>query len=121
MAMVHVTVGVFDNNEMNEGVLVMISIFYFVYCQTSGPIAWLYATETTIDTALGICLLTLWGVTFVLSLICPVLMGKDYLGESNTFFLFAALSFMGSIYGFFIMKETYGLSDKEKKSLYYPK
>ena len=49
-------------------------LFLLSYENTSGPVALLYATETTIDAALGICLLTLWGTVFVLSLVCPILM-----------------------------------------------
>lgn len=121
MFMVHVAVGVFNNNDMDMGVLIMILVFMFAYSVTSGPVAWLYATETTIDPGLGVCILTLWGVTFVLTLICPVLMDKDSLGVSNVFFLFGSLSGFGSVYGYFLVKETRGLSDIDKKSLYYPK
>ena len=118
MAIVHSGVAVFIINDLNNEVLVFICLFIFIYDQTSGPMAWIYATETTVDTGLGVCLLTLWGTTFVLSLVCPVLMDKDFLGESNTFFLFSAMSLMGAFYSYFLMKETKGLSDKEKKNLY---
>ena len=121
MALAHLGVAIFNIHKINIGVLIMIGVFDFTYCQTSGPVAGLYATETTADTALGLCLLTLWGVTYILSIVCPIIMGDDFLGKTNTFFLFAGLSFMGSIYGLFLMKETYGLTDKEKKSLYTPK
>ena len=80
IAIVHAAVGVFDIKKMNDGVLVSVIVFLFVYENTSGPIAWLYAAETVIDCALGVCLLTLWGTVFVLSLICPYLMSKDSIG-----------------------------------------
>ena len=92
----------------------------FVYDQTSGPVAWLYATETTIDAALGFCLLILWGTVFVLSLICPILMKPDSLGPSNVFFILSGISVVSAAYCFFIMKETRCLSDKDKKLLFTP-
>ena len=94
-----VLVGIFNVKEMDMSAIIMIGLYLFANGQSTSPMAWLYAIETTIDTALGICLMTLWGTTFVLSLVCPVLMGQDYLGESNTFYLFALLTFLGSLYG----------------------
>lgn len=120
LALTLVLTGIFNNMENDMGVLVSMLAFIGIYQNTSGPIAWLYATETTIDTALGICLFTLWGTTFLVSLLGPILMSSDALGISNVFFLFAALSFCGTIYGYFFIKETKGLTDKEKKRLYYP-
>ena len=121
MSIVLALTGIFNNLQYDSWVLAMIILYLSIYVNTSGPIAWVYATETTIDTALGACLFVLWGTTFFVSLVSPILMGDDYLGVSNVFFLFSILSFGGSTYGFFFIKETYGLSDKEKKSLYYPK
>lgn len=80
IAVVHASIAVFSIEKINDGVLIMVVVFLFVYENSSGPIAWLYAAETVIDTALGICLLTLWGTVFVLSLVCPILMGKDSIG-----------------------------------------
>ena len=121
MAFVHISVGLFNNIENDIGVLVMILAFICAYQVTSGPVAWLYATETTIDPGLGVCILTLWGVTFILTLICPDLMDKDSLGVSNVFFLFGICSGIGAIYGYIFMKETRGLSDKVKRNIYSPK
>ena len=86
--------------------------------------AWLYATETTIDAALGVCLFTLWGPVFVLSLVFPLLMvdyGKGGIGPANTFFLLAGTQVFGSLYGYCFMKETKGLNDKDKKLIFTPK
>ena len=96
----------------NNGVLTMILTFMFIDQITSGPVVWLYATETTVDAALGICILTLWGTVFLLSFISPILMKDSVLGASNVFFLFAGLSALGCIYSIFVIKETMGLSEK---------
>jgi len=80
IALVHASIGYFDIKGNNDGVLIMTIVFLIVYENTSGPLAWLYAAETVIDVALGVCLLTLWGTVFVLSLVCPSLMSKDSIG-----------------------------------------
>ena len=43
------------------------------------------------------------------------------MGENNVFFLFSGMTFAGAIYGFVMIKETQGLTDKQKKELYTPK
>ena len=106
---------------MNSGVVSMILLFLVVYQNTSGPVTWLYTAETTIDSALGICLLTLWGTATVLTLICPPLMSADFLGPNNVFFIFSGISFFAMIFMIFYIKETKGLTDYEKKALFTPK
>ena len=71
--------------------------------------------------ALGICLLTLWGTVFILSLVCPILLKPEVLGASGVFFIFSGISIFGSLYGVFVIKETAGLTDKQKKTLFTPK
>ena len=80
MGILHAMVGVYGKEGNDKGVVLMIFAFLFVYQNTSGPIAWLYAAETTIEAALGFCIFVLWGTVFVLSLICPILFKDEYLG-----------------------------------------
>jgi len=102
----HLATGLFNNAGNNDAVIACILIFLCVYQNTSGPVAWLYAAETTIDAALGLCLFTLWGTVVVLSETCPILMEDSVIGPSNTFFLLSVLGVLGSIYGYFFMKES---------------
>lgn len=74
MAFAHVMVAVFNLEGINTGVLCMILLFKLIYLNTSGPITWMYAAETTIDAGMGICLGVLWGTVLVLSLVCPIMM-----------------------------------------------
>ena len=67
IGVVHCLIGVFNILEYNNGVIAMIVLFLVVYEETSGPLAWLYAVETVIDSAMGIVLLTLWTTVCVLS------------------------------------------------------
>ena len=47
--------------------LVGIFAFLILYSMTSGPIAWVYAAETSVDIALGFELMTLYFDVVVLS------------------------------------------------------
>ena len=121
IAIIHALVGYFGIKGMSDEALVMILLFLCVYQITSGSVAWIYVTETTIDAALGICLFTLFGTIFLLTLITPILMEPELLGLSNVFFLFSGLALVATLYCIFIFKETKGLSDKQKKELFTPK
>mmetsp|Transcript_8871 Transcript_8871/g.13661 ORF Transcript_8871/g.13661 Transcript_8871/m.13661 type:complete len:157 (-) Transcript_8871:22-492(-) len=120
MALSHITIGIMNNHNEDTGVIIMILVFVFFYQNTSGPVAWLYAAETAIDAGMGIILFTLWITVFALTLICPIIMSPDSLGPSPVFFMFGILSLFGALYCFFVLKETKGLTDKEKKSLFLP-
>ena len=98
IAVVHGLVAYFDIIGSDAGVLSSIIVFMFIYQNTTGPVAWLYAIETTIDAAFGICVFVLWLTSFTLSLICPILMSDEYLGPSNVFFIFSGLSVLGALY-----------------------
>jgi hypothetical protein len=122
MTSFHILIAWFSSRPGNENVmLVMIMLFIFAYQTTSGPVAWIYFAETTIDAALGLCLFVLWFTVFVLSLVCPVLMAPTSIGPTNMFYLFAGLTSIGFFYCIAFIKETQGLSDKAKKMLFYPK
>lgn len=47
-------------------------------------------------------------------------MSDDGIGETNVFYLFAALSLGGAMYSFVFIKETRGLTDRAKKELFMP-
>ena len=120
ITILHAAVAVFDIAKMNYGVIVCVLLFLVAYEFTSGVVAWVYAAETTIDTGLGLCLLTLWGTVFWLSIVCPIIMDPASLGPTPVFFMFSGLSIGGTIYCFLFIKETMGLTDKQKKILYTP-
>ena len=48
-------------------------------------------------------------------------MDPSSIGPSNTFFMLSGFSVFGTLYVIFMMKETQGLTDREKKILYTPK
>ena len=76
MGVCHILVGIFDIYGIDIGVVVMINLFCVSYEVTSGPIAWLYASETVVDSALGFCILCLWSTVLLLSLTTKFLMSS---------------------------------------------
>jgi len=54
IAVAHVLVGTFTIINFDIGTLVAICLFIFIYQNTSGPVAWLYASETCVDAGLGV-------------------------------------------------------------------
>ena len=114
----HGMCGYFNLIGANYGIIAMIMLFYLVYYNSSGPLAWMYAAETCIDIALGISLLTLYGSAFSISVVTPILMEDNVMGPSNVFFMLSAFSFCGAIYCYIFIRETLTLTDKEKKTVY---
>ena len=47
-------------------------------------------------------------------------MAPHSLGPSNVFFIFSGLAVLGSMYSYFVLKESRGLTDKDKKLLFTP-
>ena len=99
----------FDKKKESTGVIISILTFLFIYQNSSGPVTWIYFTETTVDAALGICLFTLWFTVFLLSFICPILMG---LNVDDVFMGFSVVSLIGALFCFIWIKETRGLTEK---------
>jgi len=116
MAVCHLLVGIFALTNSNGGVITMIILFMITYVITNGPIIWLYISEIVSDAALGLCLFILWAFILLLSLLTNFLM--DVLTPQGVFWLFGAISLCGAWFMYFYAKETTGLSDKEKKTLY---
>ena len=120
IAVAHALIGAFILIGNDEGIVVMICVFIFIYANTTGPIAWVYSAETCTDVGLGVCLLTLWAVVLLEGLTVPTLMNTP-IETSGVFFMFAIFGLISSIFVYFFLKETKGLTDQEKRSLYAPK
>ena len=73
-ALLHGLVCISARNGYTTLELIGVFTFVMVYMNTSGPIAWVYAAETTTDAGLAVCLFTLYLNIFIYSFICPVLM-----------------------------------------------
>ena len=92
----------------------------FAYGMTTGPVALVYAAETTIDAGIGIVFLMLYASIFVLTLVCPMLMDKQSsFGPVKSFVSFAAISILGALFYSTHLVETKGKTPKEKMEMYF--
>ena len=119
IALSHFMIGISIMVNWNAGVLIGICLFLFIYQNTSGPIAYQYATETVCDSALSACLTTLYLTVLFLSLVTNPLM-ESKLQSQGVFFLMGILSVFAFIYLYIYFGESMGLSRAEKKALYVP-
>lgn len=99
--------------------LVFLLLFLFSFQNGSGAITWLYCSEIAVDVSLGVVGMTGYFCTFVVSLgTQPLINSKLHL--AGTFMLFATINLLAGLWYFLFLKETNGLTDKEKKTLYVP-
>ena len=76
-------------------------------------------TETCSDIALGVSTQILWLVILVESVVTESLM-QSALKPQGVFFMFGFFSACAVVFEYFFVAETKGLSEREKKGLYYP-
>lgn len=81
-----------------------------------GPIVWMYMSEIMNDKGVSIGTLLNWTFTLIIGLITPVLFNS--LKPGMPFIMFGIFCGLGTIFVYFFMKETKGLSDAEVKKLY---
>lgn len=117
IAFSHLMVGIFAASTNDNGVITMILLFMIIYVITNGPIIWLYVSEIVVDAGLSACLFILWTLVLLLSLFTHPLM-DSFLKPQGVFWLFGVTSGIGAWFTWKYVKETNGLSDKEKKMLY---
>ena len=79
----------------------------------------MYAAEVAVDTALGLCVLALF-LSLLEKAITMEFMVHSAMGAPGMFFILGGVTLLGSIFVKIFVKETKGLSDKEKKQLYMP-
>ena len=117
--LIYTMMGFFTYYKKNTLVLVTMCSNLVVYQNTSGPIAWAYASETLCDVSLGMVLLTLFATVFVLNLTTQPLMDSK-LEQYGVFWLFGTFNFFAIFYVYFLLPETKGLTHAEKRQLFYP-
>lgn len=108
ISLMHFGVAMFIKYNFDIGVILMILMFEIIFNNSSGPVTWLYASETTIDAGMGICILFLWGTVFFLSMVSPITLDPENVGPTPTFFTLSAISVFGSLYAKTFIKETFG-------------
>jgi len=90
------------------------------YQLSTGSVAWIYIPEVCVDAATGLAAaaqfinLTIISLTFEFMINSPL---KVY----GSIWYFAGITTVGFFFCLFVVRETRGLSDLEKKTLYSPK
>lgn len=79
----------------------------------------MYAAEVAVDTALGLCVLALF-LSLLEKAITMEFMVHSSMGAQGMFFLLGGVTLVGALFVAVFIKETKGLTDFEKKSLYTP-
>lgn len=62
-----------------------------------------------------------YAIVFVLTLTTNFMIESETLHAWGTFWIFSGMSLLATVWCAYYLKETQGLSDREKKSLYLPK
>mmetsp|Transcript_2630 Transcript_2630/g.4394 ORF Transcript_2630/g.4394 Transcript_2630/m.4394 type:complete len:173 (+) Transcript_2630:1059-1577(+) len=100
--------------EQDKLIIIFLCLAILCFQFSCGPIAWMYAGEVAVDTGLGICILALYLSLLELA-ITMQFMVNGFLGPSGMFYTLSFVTFIGSFFVFCFVRETKGLTDKEKK------
>ena len=82
-----------------------------------GPIHWVYLPEILNDQQWGLVSSVHYANGVWVSVITEYMI--EYMKPEGTFLFYSIITFFGIFFFVFVVKETRGLSDKEKKLLYY--
>lgn len=99
--------------------LTFICIIAFLFQMTLGPLAPLYAAEVCTDVALGAVMITEDVVVLIQDFVTPHLLNSP-MTPAGVFFMFGAFSVIGFVFILFYVPETQGLSEGEKKEIFWP-
>ena len=98
---------------MHESIGMVVSLLLFIvfFELSTGPILWLYMAEIMRDKALAVGASLNWTVSLIISLSVPFLLKVISVGV--LFLIFAILTIIGTIFIWFFVKETRGLTQEE--------
>ena len=82
--------------------------------------AWFYVSEVLNDAAAGFASSGIFMCITIISLTTELMLNSS-MGVAGTIWYYSAWSVLGAIFMYFLVKESRGLTDYEKKNLYTPK
>lgn len=95
--------------------LAMTMLFVMAFEFGPGPVVWIYMSEIMNDKGVSIGTFLSWTFTLIIGLIVPSLMNSIH---GYTFILFGCISTLSTVFIYFFMKETKGLTEEQVKHLY---
>ena len=107
-------------NEWHLTSFVMILVFIFCYQLSTGSFAWVYIPEICVDSATGFASSGQMISVTIISFTFEFMINSE-LKVYGSIWFFAVITFIGFIFCLLVVRETRGLTDFEKKSLYTPK
>lgn len=85
----------------------------------TAPTHWVYVPEILSDQQLGFVLTFHYMNGVEISLVTEYMIKS--MGTDGTFLFYSIVNFIGGVFMFFFIKETFYLTDRQKKSLYVSK
>eukprot|EP00347_Sterkiella_histriomuscorum_P001597 403371420 len=109
-------IGISVATKQNDMAYVLIIIYIMIYQLLNGSIIWLYLVETCpSDNAFGLVSMIIWFSLIVVTFISPPMIKNM---GSVLFFGYCLVGVITAVFCGKIIKETKGLTDKQKKQLY---
>ena len=81
---------------------------------------WIYISEVTVDSASGFCVAGKFTNLLIVSFSFEYMINSPLMIH-GTIWYYSSISFVGFLFCLFFVKETMGLTENEKKTLYSPK
>lgn len=106
--------------QWNMSAFIMVNLFIATYHLSQGSVAWLYVPEVTVDAASGFAASAQFINLTALSLAFEFMINSA-LKVHGTIWYFSCFSLLGCLFCIFVVRETRGLTDIQKKALYAPK
>ena len=99
--------------------LICLALFLVCFECSSGPVTWLYMAEILQDKSFSIATVLNWVIKIIISFAIPMVL--KVIGTENVGYIFLStgiLTFLSTLFIFFYMKETKGLSRNEIDKMY---
>jgi len=111
--------GLAIQNQWNMTSFIMILLFLLAFQFGTGSIAWLYVPEVCMDAGTGLAVSSQFINLTIISFTFEYMINSSLQVHGSVWY-FSAFSFLGFLFCIFVVKESKGLSDLEKKTLYSP-
>jgi hypothetical protein len=117
MGVMMLTAGILIVQEYYFTSFLVLMTFVVSFQLSQGCIAWLYCSEVPVDKASGVVMSGQFIMMLILSFAMEFLINGP-LQIHGTFWLFSGACFLGAVFVQKFIRESKGLTDKEKKRLY---